>query len=554
MSEIQNVTPIFDPDRGWRVWSRGEIYTGPEGSGRHVPHINDMVIDYDQGFLKVIDVNLTTGLSTLEPWSPPENVDAGVEDDVLLGAGPGRISESFRAYVDTSVLPHTMALDARLRIYGTTTTSVKVFQGLDIGVEGAVVSAWYNQNNELVGENIPLELVAMPDHTNKAVKTPQVGWITRQVADGEPLTVVAYDDVGGVVSTAVVLAKNTSFVRSTDASAKYIIDISLDSPFLSAGNPRRLEYPINLPITSGSVMGVVTYSDGSKNRLPVDGTKFSLYGMDNYIATVVGQRIPLVLSYKLSDSEYTYGAMTSVNKHISIPYEAVSTEVDGAYTVKLFAYPVWVDDATGYRLEYFLYNLDRDAVYRATPYVQVTDSSPQFQPKEYGSTQQLTVAVELDKVDGSFGAYRHVQTLAVTLLQDGNTNSGTSWTMSFSPNQNPVYGEGLSARVNFINASQWEVDVSCGAANKQEWLDKVYRRTQPLYNPGSESQAPEPNFFYLVLKNQRLEMSVDQWDQVMTVANDLEQGEVMYLEFFRRIANDDLQLAVAGLPVHNITS
>ncbi|WP_200850974.1 hypothetical protein, partial [Klebsiella pneumoniae] len=67
------------------------------------------------------------------------------------------------------------------------------------------------------------------------------------------------------------------------------------------------------------------YSDGSKKIMPVDGTKFNLYGLQNFIATIVGQKIELVLSYKLSADEYVYGASASLQKHLSIPYWATTT-------------------------------------------------------------------------------------------------------------------------------------------------------------------------------------------------------------------------------------
>ena len=44
---------------------KSEIYTGPTGTGRYVPNIEDAVWDWTAGVFRVVDVNITTGLSTL---------------------------------------------------------------------------------------------------------------------------------------------------------------------------------------------------------------------------------------------------------------------------------------------------------------------------------------------------------------------------------------------------------------------------------------------------------------------------------------------------------
>src|SRR5690606_38246651 len=124
-------------------------------------------------------------------------------------------------------------------------------------------------------------------------KTPKVGHTVEELDDGELVTAVVYDDVGNAVSITRLLVKKTAFVRTVDESKRFVTGIHIESPFLSKSDPRVLEYPINMPIQALSLVGVVTYSDGGVKRMPIDGTKFSLYGLNNYIATILGQRIPL---------------------------------------------------------------------------------------------------------------------------------------------------------------------------------------------------------------------------------------------------------------------
>ena len=548
------VTPpvlIVEPTRGFRIWRTDEIYTTADNPGRYVPNVGDGVWDWMQGMFKVTAVDYTTGESTIAKWNPPADPNVNSNEDILLGAGPGTQSESYRAYLDDSVVPHTLALDSRLHIYGTTAKNIKIFRGTNISeTTGEVISAFYDQNGSLLGENIPLELVVMPGITNVAVKTPMVGYTMQSLPDGEVVTAVVYDDAGGVVSIAKLLIKNTAFVRTTDASMKYITGISVDTPFLSDTDPKRIEYPINMPIDGLNLMGVVTYSDGSQLRMPIDGTKFSLYGLNAYIATIQGQEVPLVLSYLLSPGEFSYILTPSPDKHISVPYRAVTLQADGAYSIKIFAYPVWIDALNGYRLEYFLYNLDRQAVYRVTNLIQMASGSAAFNPIVFGATQKIVVAVDLNRVDSRFAAYRHVQTLEITLLANGDEHNLENWTVGFSPGQTPPYGAGVKAIAQFVNTNNWKLDLTSGCGTLEQWLEKVFYATQPLYDPMSEEKAPAPNFFKITSGNYSAELPIASWNSEITVGAAPIDGGCVFLEFFRRDPSTDLQLGVSGMIVH----
>lgn len=548
------ITPpvlIIDQNRSFREWLIDEIYA-PNKPGRYVPNVDDAVRDWDQGLFRVIAVDYTTGISTLSKWREPQD-SSGLEDqDILLGSGPGYRSESFRVFLDTSVTPYTLATDRRLKLYGSTVQYIKIFLGTDVGQNGEVISAYYDQSGNLLGENIPVELVATQGLNNIAVKAPKVGYTSFALNDNEVVTIVVYDDEGHAVSLATMLIKNTAFIRSASDSLKYITAIHLETPFLSGSDNRLIQYPINMPVENLNLMGVVTYSDGSTNRLPIDGTKFSLMGLDNYIATVQGQKLPLVLTYKLSANEYSYVLTQTQNKTITELYQAQTQETDGAYSVKLFAYPTWVNTVTGYRMEYYLYNLDRETVRKVTSLVELATGSAVFNPLLFGTLQKISVAIDMNEVDPMYAPYRHVQTLEIALLSHGNVLNQDNWRMGFSPNQDPLYGFDLKATADFINTNNWTIDISCGAATLEEWLERVYYATQPLFDSQSEEEAPVPNFFTLVSGNHRVEVPIADWNSPITAHEAPAQGGLIFLEFMRRNAGTDLQLGISGLVVHRI--
>lgn len=548
-------TLIVDKQQGFRMWYIGQIYNPTtNATGQYVPNVNDLVVDYTAGFLRVTNVDYSTGISTLSPWSPPPSSVPGGVQSLLLGDTPGVQYESFRVYLDTSVTPYVLACDSRLHLYGTTVSYVKIFLGSDISANGHVVSQMYDTSGNFLGENIPTELVAMPDQNNLAIQTPQVGYTLTQMADGELVTIVAYSSDGSAVCTAPALVKNTQFIRTTDASRKYITSIALETPFLSQSNPKLIQYPINMPVDQLNLMGVVTYSDGTQSRIPVDGTKFSIYGLQDYVATIQGQVIPLVLTYTLSAGEYTYGATGANQKFITAAYSATTLAEDGAYSVKLFGYPVWQDPINGYRLDWWLYTLDRDVVYNVTPYVQAAANAPAFNPLLYNTVQNLTVAVNMSQVDSRFANYRHVQTIAITLLAPGNQAGQTDWTIQFSPGQTPAYGVNVQALLSMTNQNLWSLDLSSGFQSQEEWLNNLYFNTLPLYSQTSEATPPTPNFFTLIVGGQAIQIPVTQWNQPITIPGGISDGSPVYLQFFERTSQTDLQLAVAGMVTHLVTA
>lgn len=555
------IVPISDPNRGHRRWRKSEIYTGPTGTGRYVPNVDDEVWDWVTGLWQVVAVNLLTGLSQLKKYEAPKEGEDVSDLDMLLGVGYEHQNESYRVYLDTSVTPHILALDSRLRVYGTTVASVKIFWGTDIGDESKVISAMYDQGGTLLGENIPLELVQVPKDPqsgaaiadNYAVKAPMVGYTLQQLPNNEVCTAVLYDDVGNVTSITKLLVMNTAFIRTTDASKKFITSIHLESPFLTEGDDSLLSFAINMPVDAINARGVVTYSDGSRKIMPVDGTKFNLYGLQNFIGTIVGQKIDLVLAYKLSADEYVYGASANVQKFMSQPYWATTTRMDGAFSVKLFCFPEWVDTTQGYRLRWFLFNLNRSEFYEVTDKVTFNINSNPFDPISYGPIQRVSVGINMQDVDSSYSNWRHAQTIGIALLAPGNTESN-GWNIEYYSGQPKLYGKGLRARAKFINVNNWRIKIDSGYVIKETWLEDVFYNAQPLINTQSEIVAPEPNYFILMIDGDEYAYPMDRWNTEIQVPKVPKNGESLHIRFIKRQQEGDLQLGIGGMVTLQVTA
>lgn len=548
-STTQTIVPIVDPDRGYREWLRKEIYTGQSGTGRYVPNVDDSVRDWEQGMLRVVEVDYSTGLSVLKAWTEPSHSEV-TETDLLLGSGPGYTSESFRLLYDASVMPYVIQPHGRLYCYRSTASYAKIFLGTDINqTSGKVISKYYDASGNLLGENIPLEVVAMEDLTNLAIKAVKTGYTTEKLKTGEVCTIVFYSDDGGVVYTAKLITVETSWIRGVEASDRYITSVEVLSPFRSKNDPNLIEFPINVDLGSVSMLARVNYTDGTKT-VAIDGNKCSLLGLQSYISTVLGQEVPLVLSYQLGSDESCYDA-TNTNgngKYLTASYRARTIAVDGAYSVKLFPYPCWDATAQQYELHWYLYNLNRDQYYRVDHLIEASATGVAYNPQKIGSTQTFTVAIDLSKVDSRFAKYRHIQQVQLTLLASGEKDQ-TLWTVTFEPGYTFQYGVEVYASLKHISGGNYRCNLAKEYTDSALWLERFYYDTFPVSNPDLEARPPKPTHFIVEANGHETEYPLAAWNQDFVIPTQILTGQNIYLHWIRRDDTTDLQLGVSGVTV-----
>lgn len=547
MADYYN-SDFYNPNRGFRVWYIDEIVLTAGQTNKYVVNVNDMVIDYSRGQLRVTDVEQGTWIPTLELIEWPTHPDPDGEENVLVGVGPGYSSESYRCFIDTSVTPFVLAPDARLHFYGSMVSSYAVFKGSDINKEtGKMISAFYDPSGNFLGPYIPVESAEITGAKVSTIKIPMVGFATEDLEDSERVTLVAYDDKEGVISYAQLLVMNTEVLRQTDQSKQYVEGIMLDSPFISASDPKVIEFPLNVMVKSLPMQGLVKYRGGRQTRYDVGPAPFSILGLENYVATGEGQEFPLAARYQLAPDEISYQLVPSADRAITENYIARTVAADGAYSCRLFVYPTWVNAAIGYRLEFWLYNLDRARFYNVTPYVELGVNSAPFRPRAYGEVQTLTYAVNLNAVDGRFAPFRYVSTFQVALLNAGPNDA--NWAIYPRPDVDASYGRGLRADMEYVAVNTWNLRLQNGAGSLTAWLQQMYYNAEPLVNTEVEEFPPEPTHFILHFLHGDYKFSVQQWNQVLTVNNDLAPGELLSIQWIKELYNSDLQLAMTGLPV-----
>lgn len=536
--------PVYDPNGTWRMWSISEIYRGLTGLNMYVPKIKDYVIDPDTFTTYIVDdLDDVTLIPTLREIRPANMSFSFTETDVLFGVGPGTQADTYRVYLDTSVLPHVLAVDEALRVGGSMTSYAKIFKGSLVGADGHVVSKTYDSAGQFVSENVGLELAAIDSHVNHTIKTVKVCHCTEALADGEIVTIVFYGDNGHVVSKRQLLVENTSFIRGVNRSLKYITHISMDSAFMSSTEDKTIQYPLNVPINALNLVGTVHYSNGETLKLPVDGTKFRIFGLEQYTSSIIGQKMDLVLSYSLSNDETAYGAVGANNKMITEPYELVTVNPNNSYTVKLFGYPFWINATVGYQMRWWLFNLDRNVFFEVTSQLRFNANTGAYDPKAYGYMQRKSVSLNLRDVSGAFKPFVHTQTVEITLLAPPSED-GTSWTVSHEANGNrPSYGRELYAK----RVTNSVINLSSDFTDIETWKTHIYKETFPLVNPNTELGPLDPTHFAMTVNGVTIEYPIAQWNADITVSGTLTTYGTVTVRFFKRTASGDLALGISAL-------
>jgi hypothetical protein len=544
------IVPIYDPEAPWKIWSVNEIWVGKSGLKRYVPKLQDYVIDPPTFTTWIVTaIDQVTLIATLKEIRPANMSYSFSETDVLFGVGPGTQSDTYRVYLDKSVTPYILEVDKRLKVGGSMCSYCKLFRGNP--EDNVVVSRLYDASGNFLTNNVPLEVCALDSHDNTSIKTVSSCYTNIDLPDGEVLVAVMYSDDGHVVSKRQLLVENTSVISARDASMKYITNISLKSPFLSQTLDHVIEFPLNLPISALNLMGVVNYSDGTHIVLPVDGTKFRMDGLSQFVSTIVGQKIEMVLNYALSKTECAVGAVVGEGKYMTEAYSLTVTDVNSSLAVKLYGYPVWVNQAVGYTMRWWMFNLDRNLFFDVTNNVSFAENTGPFDPKGYGYLQRKSINLNLSEVSGTFRPMVHTQVVDIVLNGIPN-NDATPWLVSSEAQTNgAMYGDQVKAVKQYPDESV--IDISCKCTTLNDWLDKIYWKTFPLKDTLKELTAPTPTHFEVRYGTITKTYTIAQWNELLDLGVDLTTYSTIFVRFFKRTATIEMELSMAAMIVTTLS-
>lgn len=536
--------PIVDDEPLWRMWNIEQIYRGQEGDAKYVPKIKDWVVDPDVFDFWVVDhVDPVSLIPTLRAFQPGR-MSGSFTLDALINTGPGQPSDTFRIYLNDAVFPHTLSVDTALHIDGTMSSYGKIFLGTDASeATGKVISKVYDNSGNFVSNAVALELAAIDNHTNYAVKCVTRCHCTEQHPNNELVTLVIYSDNGHVVYKRQLLIENTDTISDIHASVRYISEISLECIWLSNTVADLIEFPLNIPMNALNMVGVVTYSDGSIIKYPVDGGKFAMLGLNGRMSTIPGQPVDLVLRYSLSQNEQAYASTGVNNNYITKPFKLTTINRNDSIAVKVFGYPEWQSDALGYRMRWFLMNMERDVQFEVTDQVRFAENTGPFDPKLYGVLQRKAISVNLYEVSPSFIPFVHTQVVDIVLQRAPTNDLQIPWSVGTEASDTiPRFGTGIYGSIK----SGGRVNFASELTTREQWLHHFYEKTLPLVDRDNERGPLLPTHFIIQYGTAVTEYDIAAWDQNLAIGNNVAPGKNAYIRFVRREVSGDLQLAWAA--------
>lgn len=536
--------PIEEQTTRRRLLNYGDLYLGAAGLNKYVSNVDDLIWDADTGqllYYLCTEVDPVTKIPTLVALSDAEGTPGPTPGDALLGPGPVAPTYTFLAYLDTSVTPFRLTVDRRLVIPGTDSLYAKLFLGPDLTATGTVVSALYDASGNLLTQDIPLVPVEAGASEIALSIIPECR-TTSDLPNGELLTVMVYSQSGALVAKRQVMVERTTGLANRNDSRAYIARIALKSPFLAPQQDRLLQLPVNLPWSALNPLGEVTYSNGVTQTHPVDGVRFTLLGLEQFLLPKVGATLPLVLRYTIAPGDIALDGLSVDRRAKSEPYTLEIVAADSTYAVRLFGFPHWVSLAAGYTLRWFLLNLDRNRFFEVTGAVSLLPATGAFDPKAYGVLQRRVATLNLADVAPSYPSFQITQTFnfVIYLPQAGGN---TPWTVNQPPGV-LLLGEGLYAR-----SSNGLTQIDSGCLTQAEWLERIYRNSAPLYDPTRESAAPAPTHVLVTAGETSVEIPITGWNQAVNLGATLPLGSDVLLKFIHRAASNDLIVGVSVLMV-----
>jgi hypothetical protein len=167
----------------------------------------------------------------------------------------------------------------------------------------------------------------------------------------------------------------------------------------------------------------------------------------------------------------------------------------------------------------------------------------------FGLTQRLIFTVDLSHVSSMFASFLHVQTVDIILRASPlGENTATLWEVASQvPTPTPYYGTNLRAKVDVATRSKVSIDNNL--ATTTDFLNAVYKTTNPLFNPMSETAAPQPTHLELHHGNERVLVDVNSFKDVVVFTHQIPEFANVDITFLRLTSSGYIKLGVASMVV-----
>ena len=550
--------PIWNPNGLYKEWGMHEIFfgidkIGPGNTGRFVGNIGDKVFSPETGTWIIDQLDPTTLIPTMRKYQEPISA-GGTAKDFLLGVGSRYPEPGFFLYVDNDQKVPRVCIDGQAYFSHPAVKYFRLYAGTQVVGNVETISAWFDASGTYIGDTVPrVKIPAEASPDGRAFFVCEEFWATRKLIPGEPVALVAFSQENSIVGQVNLVVREGSYVRRGSAPVRQIASVKLVCPYLSPQDTEnRIRIPTGTNIQSVVMSCRITLNTGEPIDLPIDGDKVRLQGMDEMVAMSPGFQNDLILYYRLGEGEVYVGSQNNDGSQMTVRYTVEVDPTQDTYGFKLFAFPNWINEVEGYDLVVFMHDYDHSQVYDVTGLVELTSNSSEWDPLLYGKKQYLRLAIDVSKVDQRYSSYRHVQPIQITLFESGIASAENYWRVYFENGQSPSYGDGCVAKFTYVSSQVWTLNATAGATTYEQWLDKLYYRTLPLFDPQVEEKPMEPTHFVIVVEGQRYRRPVSDWNASIQTKTAGDEGEAMVIHWVHNDGQHDLWLGTSGLLIRQI--
>lgn len=534
---------VYDPD----------IHPPSDLTKYVVPQEGELVFDTPNGmiyFVAKVDWQATLK-STLVPWRL-QNADEGTtsDQDYIYGLRGGPMAGEALLSIDYSVRPNVARVDATIMRPGAAYAFVYLGSS---AVESNIISAQYDQSLNMITKKVPVKLALINEYTNKNIMTTGPFSVTKNdlaLPDGTRAWLVFFDEGNNFIPPAQpLMVQHSSYMKDHNVGVKYVTSVELLSPWFTHVSDRdRLIIPVNVQLSAVELRAVTHYSDGSTSEpAAVNGGEYSLYGVNEYRPKFPGQTADVVLVKKLAPNEQHDVAQPGNPDFARHTYTFEAGAAKGAYSPRIFTYPQWDATQNGYRLQHYLYDLDRKTFTDVTAVVTYNDKSPVYKPSAYGLSQSLIFNINLKDVAPTYESVPFVQHTEIVLLKDVN-GPGNRWSVNYTYGKPTYTALNVVANNNGVNTT---FTIANGQDHIDEWLDVMYWGIYPSYDIFNEDKAPVATHFDLMHEDGRKwRYPIAAWNQNNAITVAMQKGKTWYINWINKsVSGVELQLGMTGVTV-----
>lgn len=537
-------TVIIYNNRKPDVYPYSEIYDpdNPQ-SGKVFPSLQSLIIR-EGSLWYVSDRDESTFRVTLKPITFIET-DSYTDKVKIISYG----NDKFCVYQDKRTSPYKLVVDAKLLFYGNNLVEYALYRENTDKTEECI-SMYLDATDTFVSNRIPMQKVS-EDYA--VYKWPTNCHTTKDLVEGEPLTLRVFNNLGNVAAEITVFVRNA--VWNNDLSSHTNPIVGMGATSLQMIGDDFYIYAKQDP-SHLNIRPYLKYADGTIVFVPIDNQKCFMYGLDDFIPDYPGHSQELLFKYFLSRREQAMHPETvNGTQFVTCTKKMVVTANTNDYDVKITTIPVYHKLTKVWSLRFFCYTDRRDAVYDVTHLVNYGDKPFNGRMDSWGVMQHLEIELDLQTIFDTDAPVPVVQTIYVTVYDPSNYER---YFIKDNANDDHVYGaDGSVTRRPVIHYDETEDQYFIPTSIFRNWdavVESFYHLARPPFNPTSETEAPTPTHFtirdpytgnVIIASPIAADQYGQLWPTYITTENYVDM--VLIVEFLQEI-NGEYQL-LYGVPV-----